>query len=145
MNLTKETAVTGIRKNKQGQVVAFNINRKVWGRGERGGSLLEVGTLEDSEGNEISEQINMCCLGVYGRACGISANRLKGNGMPQNVAKLPKQMNWTVNKSGTDSSNTANKLAGINDRTGTTDASKERRIKARFAKQGIKVRFVGKG
>lgn len=148
MNLTKATAVRGIRKNKAGQVVAFSINRKVWGRGGRGGSLLETEVLENLEGEDTT-QINMCCLGVYGRACGISVKRLKGQGMLSSVSgRRPKQIEWTLNESGGYSdiaSDIAEDLAAINDNSVTSDESKEEKIIAKFAAQGIRVKFVGKG
>jgi len=142
MSLAKRTAVTGVRKNAKGEVIAFNINRKNWGRGKRGGSLLDIRNLEDG-----SQQINMCCLGVYGRACGIGVKRLRGKGMPLDVRNLPKQMSWTIKKYmfGRDNSGAAISLAKTNDANKTSDKKKEATIIRRFAKQGIRVRFVGKG
>lgn len=142
MSLSKRTAVTGVKRDKKGKVIAFNIDRRNWGRGDRGGSLLEVKITKEGD-----KQINMCCLGVYGRACGIGVKRLKNKGMPSQIAgKLPKQMEWTTDLYDFDNDSKACKaLAEINDMESSSDASKEKRIIARFAKQGIKVRFVGKG
>lgn len=147
MSLTKDTAVTGIRKNKAGKVVAFNINRKVWGRGSRGGWLLQVREVVDS----VEKQINMCCLGIYARACGVGVNRLRDNAMPASIpGRLPKSLNVFLEDSelyegSVTNSNLAGKLAEYNDDRDLTDAEREERIIKGFASVGIRVKFVGKG
>jgi hypothetical protein len=138
MNLTKETAVTGVRKNKDGKIVAFNINRKNWGRGFRGGSLLNV--------DKVKKQINMCCLGVFARACGVSTKRLIDVDMPDELnGRIPKDLGQFINSSGKDSTYLALKLAEYNDNKESGDARKEAQIIKGFAEIGVKVRFVGKG
>ena len=147
MNLTKATAVTGIRRNKAGEVTAFNINRKNWGRGTRGGYLLQVRNVIDS----VEKQVNMCCLGIYARACGVGVKRLKELTMPSTIeGRVPKSLNkflitsnWYAGKM--DDSNLAGDLASYNDDTDTSDEEKEALIIAGFAQIGVKVRFVGKG
>jgi hypothetical protein len=143
MNLTKATAVTGIRKNKAGKVTAFNINRKVWGRGQRGGFLLNVKELADSV------QINMCCLGIYARACGVGVKRLKNLAMPSSISgKVPKSLGVFLEPNkhiGIEDTNLASDLASYNDSSDLSDEVREQRIIEGFAEVGIKVRFVGKG
>lgn len=146
MNLTKASAVTGVRKNKKGEVVAFNINRKNWGRGDRGGSLFEYYGVQGQKGQQ--GEINMCCLGVYGRACGISVKRLKNLSMPSQVSgRLPKSFRVFLEESHSSyiDNDLAAELAAYNDNSDTTDETKEREIIEGFGKLGIKVKFVGEG
>jgi hypothetical protein len=143
MSLAQKTHITGVRRGKTGKVVAFNINRKIWGRGERGGKLLAT------KKHNGDEQINLCCLGIYGRACGLGVAKLKGLAMPHQINNLPEQMKWTVatdiEENIYDSSRTAYDLAGFNDDQYEEDANREASIIELFAQQGITVKFVGKG
>ena len=133
------TAVRGVKRDEAGNVIAFNINRKKWGRGENGGWLLQY---KYSQGKQVPR---MCCLGLYARACGVSVNEIYLSAMPSKVGeKLPEQMQWTVQKrnKGRDSK-AALKLADINDDEMTEDEDKEAAIIKHFAKQGITVTFTG--
>lgn len=141
MNLTKATAPTGVKKDKQGNVIAFNINRKVWGRGERGGFLFETRNLNNGK-----KQINMCCLGIFGRACGVSVKRLNKIAMPSSIAgRVPKSLRVFIDFDRGLDTDLADTLAGYNDNQNTTDEEKEHYIIRGFASIGIKVKFVGKG
>lgn len=143
MNLTKASAVTGIRKNKAGMVTAFNINRKTWGRGQRGGYLFNF-IKQNDEGDQI-DQVNMCCLGVYARACGISVKRLNKKSMYSNLnGRLPVGIKLFLVDSYEDT-NLAGDLASFNDSRDSSDDYKEANIIKKFAELGIKVRFVGRG
>ena len=145
MNLPKETAVTGVRRNKAGKVTAFNINRKVWGRGERGGFLLAV---RESPESGTPAQINMCCLGIYARACGVGVKRLKNVAMPSQMeGRIPEALEVFVEHDflGRDDSHVAFDLASINDQRNISDSDREAEITKKFAEIGIKVKFVGKG
>lgn len=113
----------------------LRIERKFWGRGESGGSLL--GIRPDNKGR-------MCCLGFYAKACGISRTEYENRAMPDEVTPngVRKVRAWGLLLN---NPKITQRLAAINDSINSNDLHKETRIKAVFSKLGVKVRFVGKG
>ena len=133
------------------------IDRKKWGRGRTGGSLLT------DEFSEVTGK--MCCLGFFSRNCGFKPKEIRGIGLPEEVienlmndvdtygtmtkAETKEKLFNKLKKRGFDlksfkkiGTGLANKLALINDNTDTTDETKERKITELFGKVGIKVKFV---
>lgn len=121
------------------------IDRRRWGRGSNGGSLLDSSN-------------NMCCLGFQCINLGFKKRDLMGQGMPGDlvdgvtengkdrkqsvIEKRSNKLSWLVEGDRRKrSSNVAVKLAGINDDNDTTDAEKEEQIISLFLENGVKVIF----
>lgn len=125
-----------VQRDEAGKVIAFNIDRRYWGRGTGLGSLLNPATQE------------MCCLGFYSLACGLPYADIENCDLPSSVG-LKKQMNWLkelptlpADRNNGWVSDMEDALARINDDKDLRPYDRERKIKARFAKAGITVNFV---
>ena len=128
-------------------VKEFIIDRSQWlpWEAQRGGSALR---LTGSYGKTADGRTRMCCLGIYLNKCGVPKDTLNGYVMPRElplkiVAKIP---SWL-----SDDDDTAGDLANVNDTANFAIRKGERRIDARekkikalFKKQGVKVKFIGK-
>src|SRR5687768_7332682 len=127
-------------KKEKGRVVAFDINRKFWGRASTAsGSLLDVDT-----------QL-MCCLGFYGLACGLPKKRIANKCYLSDAElseRLKKEFAWLTNNASPISSDEIQlsnslevALAQINDSEVEYKRrdKKERLIKKFFANNGITV------
>jgi hypothetical protein len=154
--LNRKTAVKGVVKDADGKVIAFEIDRRKWGRGDFGGYLLQAETsyFDYDEMATKEQEIAMCCLGIYARACGVPASELLDQSMPSTLGdSLPEQMKWLVR---TEKVNgywgaperrvvdkaLATSLAETNDSQAVKDAQREATIARRFAKRGITVTFT---
>lgn len=110
----------------------LTINRAKWECGTGGGKLLRIDTGK------------MCCLGFFGRSCGISQNALAGKGRPEEVrrSRWPAWLIHGGNKNST--SDDTEDLIFANDDEDINGKQREKRIAELFAKHGIRVRFTGK-
>lgn len=95
----------------------------------------------------------MCCLGFYGKACGLSDASIAEHAdytSPTLVDSIPDEMMWLVEEYKSpingdvemQSSDQAEALIGANDIPNYLNTLRERIIKGLFAKQGIEVEFV---
>lgn len=111
------------------------IDRSKWQRGEGYAQLLD------------DETGKMCCLGIYLRACGKAPSTIANRSFPCQIPNrlFPKEADWLLEGLGEDrfDSAVANKLMYVNDSRMKTEKQRETFIKETFAKQGIKVEFVG--
>ena len=118
-------------------VKEFTINRAKWGRGDSNEGYL----LNDVSGK-------MCCLGFYAKACGLKNKDIIGVTDPASYQSYFFEKNsgtWKTKllKSSRNTS-TCNDLIIINDSMYITDEAREEKIIKKFARIGIKVKFVGK-
>ena len=124
-----------VERDEAGKVVAFDIDRRYWERGNGLGSLLNPETQK------------MCCLGFYSLACGLTYKEIENQDLPSSV-RLRKEMEWLTEESVLPFDKTLSyseyedALAYINDESDLKNSDRERKIKARFAKNGITVNFV---
>lgn len=126
-------AALNVVKDSSGKVISFDIDRNFWSRGLGGSSLL------DGDGQ-------MCCLGFYGLACGMTFDSIESMAYPSSVKKkTPKQIGWLFEDSpfiSDDEKKNQYALADINDRRDVKNYERERKIKRRFARNGIEVNFI---
>lgn len=120
-----------IVKDEDGKVIEFTINRRYW----LNGSNAYFGLLCD-------EFNNKCCLGHYGKACGMPKKELLGKGLYNGINPIPKQMEWLVNENPADTLIVSN-LVNANDSLRLKVKEREEKIIELFAKKGIKVIFTG--
>lgn len=129
-------------KNKKNskKVTKLVIDRKRWMR-TTPGDPEQTGLLFDDSTKK------MCCLGFYCRSLGLSIDKIRNVGTPEELCwygdkDVPWQMenSWLLNEKGRDSADT-NKLVNINDNARITDKEKETSIKKIFAKHDVKVTF----
>jgi hypothetical protein len=142
-------------------IKSFTIDRSRWVRGDIGGESLLL-----------NRQNNMCCLGHYSKACGISESDLKGEGGPTDTvgdkflnknqlgkawlanflqkdteiidwrSKLFKILKDEDNEFWADNTKIAENLMDINDNLYIGEKEREEEIKEEFAKIGVKVKFI---
>lgn len=122
------------KKDENGNVIEFTISRRFWGRGN------------DSSCELLDHNGKMCCLGHYGRACGLSLKSMLHESYPSGLDRVPKQMRWLSEErpQANKWENFENALAGANDDVGigVNNKLREERIQKLFAKRGIKVNFI---
>lgn len=125
------------RRKKAKRVEALIIDRSRWLRGN-----IENSTLLDKEGN-------MCCLGFYSLALGLSKKDILGVDQPDNAVRESCRLypGWLVcqDYGGAAATNDANRLMEDNDAVGVDSRSRERKIARAFKEHGVVVKFVGKG
>lgn len=115
----------------------FTINRKRWQRGK--GWKQSALYLEDNR--------KMCCLGQVARQCGIPVKAIKEEDALAQIeeaserAKLPK---WLTRKSRGQVFNThaCGNAMNINDSEELSDAEREAKLTALFAKHGDELEFI---
>jgi hypothetical protein len=116
------------------------IERKRWLRGADNSALLRDDGL-------------MCCLGFYGEACGIGSDDMLDTADPEEcgTAVLSMWPAWLLGfKNDSDdpddgflrNTGDCGRLIEANDDNRLTDAVREQRIAAIFAKHGVEVEFV---
>jgi hypothetical protein len=107
------------------KVTAFTIYRDHWlhGEGSQESFLLRSGDEK------------MCCIGFYGRACGVSRDELLGMKSPDDLCHLPNEMKWLNRR------RPFNALVRIND-SPADDSLREQKIAFIFATRGIRVIFT---
>jgi hypothetical protein len=122
------------------EVKSFVINRSEWLPREAQRLGGESFLLHPENGR-------MCCLGLYLRECGISASTLIGRKMPHNISSQAKLPDWMLGYHDGNSSDTALKLAKLNDAVDDFEemplGEREALIVEVFASLGIEVRFKG--
>jgi len=119
------------RGNKMEDVVGeFTIDRKEWLRGE---GVYQSYLLRARDGKR-------CCVGIYLKACGMSDEELSGvtgaNEKPV-CDLLPQEAGWLLNWE------LLGHLYVDNDERSTSESEREERIAEGFARNGIKVNFIG--
>lgn len=112
-------------KKRKDTPTDFTVERETWCRGGKGAKNPLL----------LTEDGYRCCLGFWGRACGVSDRRMLGKGMPRMV------LGWKGRPIDDD---VLQEIAGDNDSTLITDAERERRLRAEFKNHGITIRFTGK-
>jgi hypothetical protein len=119
-------------------ITEFVVDRIKWLRGE---GSLESSLFRPTDGK-------MCCLGFYGKACGLTEEDMKHLGAPFQVRNIvnnfPEEMMWLVEKleQRYDSSPDCYCAMSTNDAGILTDDEREEKIKTIFAKHGITVAFI---
>lgn len=117
----------------------FTVKRSKWLRGNGG-----VSQLLNNEGK-------MCCLGFYGRECGLRPQDIRDQATPSDVDDTRDEKIWNTFLIKDDTINTLNsprdskaavKLMRINDSKALSDEKREEKLTAEFLKWGIKVKFV---
>lgn len=114
----------------------FTIDRRIWYRGEDGGSYLYR-----------SEDRKQCCVGIYLRACGVAVKDVRDQTtaarMVEEGGVIPSRAGWLNDLSGEwpASSTAASMLYAIND--AAKEAGREQRLASIFARHGETVRFIG--
>lgn len=115
-------------------VKEFTIDRSKWLRGEGSADSFLV---RASDGK-------MCCLGFYGKACGILKKEMRGMQEPDEVGqKFEDAAPWLFDGVSGPSGVCAT-LMRENDTVGGVGRDRERKVKELFAEHGVKVKFVGK-
>lgn len=112
----------------------YTVNRKMWGRGGKGGHS----SLRNNRGKQ-------CCLGFVGRQCGIPIFHLKNEPLPSEVLseeQCKKWPKWFINSSTKRSTQDVYKAAALNDSKDITDKVREAKLKKLFAKHGDRIVFV---
>ena len=90
----------------------------------------------------LNDEGEMCCLGFYLRQCGMPQKVLRNQASPFDVKDtIPKQARWLLNEEGQNSAS-CNSLISINDVGTKNDKKRERKIKKRFGKHNVEVKFV---
>lgn len=90
----------------------------------------------------------MCCLGFACKAAGVDAKGLLEVGMPDDLKhasrkKVYQAFPWLFDSVSTDlNSDTASKLASVNDADDLTNTQRKRKVIALFKANGVKVKFV---
>ncbi len=119
-------------------VTSFVIDRQKWAPGLMGQCILSKLLNSDNGGK-------MCCLGFYGKACGIPNEKLENANFLTYISE-DKQFDWLKNASIEPSSNSwgtlERDLALINDRLYENEPNREEKIKSIFADNGITVNFI---
>lgn len=125
-------------KTDNKQITELKINRRKWGTGDEGGSLL----------NPVTGK--MCCLGFFCLAAGVPKAELEGEPMPAGIKdcleypKLKTVVNFQkrVNKFVT------TQLSTVNDSEApkfvNNPKAREARIAKLFGELGVTVEFTGK-
>lgn len=117
----------------------FTIDRAKW---------LQAGhpaIKEDRVESQLCDsQGRMCCLGFYLNSCGVAKSAMRRDLLPSDVVMLdsPKEIQWLF-EFDVSSRRNESVLASMNDAVGVTQHRREQQIRREFAKQGIKVKFVG--
>lgn len=125
------------------KIKTLTIDRKKWGRGETGGSLLDGQTKKQ------------CCLGFFALECGFNRKNIKNVSEPQELVNRKKINKEKFDKlqpllkkdyDHGDNIYTHSKNTGIlmevNDSIKLTDIEREEKIIKYFKKIGVKVRFI---
>lgn len=117
------------------KVKSFVIDRGKWINGHIMtifGSDVDSALLEPDTGL-------MCCLGIYGKACGIPEKEMKGKGLPGNL-----QLKYRRPYDIFDGFLQLSMIAEDNDDVLMTDSGREACISAAFKEAGVAVTFKGK-
>lgn len=116
-------------------------DRKKWARGRPGiNGKARFNLLLDGCGN-------MCCLGIYLRACGVSAEDILGACDPNDMdnSAVPDEAQWLFKEGNIDgASEDTCGLVLCNDKS-TRQTADEKLITAIFAKHDVDFQFVGSG
>src|SRR5690242_7689418 len=121
----------------------FTIDRSKWlcGRlrhkieGGNGDSMMYAKSLNRS-----------CCLGILADSCGVSKKELSATGVPSELEQrgtLPKVMNFLTEEK-SDGYKRQSDYVRVNDNDELHQKDRERQLTKLFAKDGIKVKFVGR-
>lgn len=119
---------------KMKQVKEFTIDRSKWHTGSPARDAKKKHGADSAL--YVPENKRMCCLGFFGKACGLTQKDISGRALLSSVNGYDV---WEEILPHVDQE----QLSGINDGTSIL-STKEKKIKAIFAKNGIKVKFVGK-
>lgn len=132
---------------KDKKLKKLTIDRRKWGRGNTGGSLLNKNGLK-------------CCLGFACTALGFKNRDILDEGIPSDLVSTytkekarsksveksrAKKLDWLVEENGSGkfrASSAVNQLVGINDDSLTSDNYKEAEITRIFKENGVKVKFI---
>lgn len=112
----------------------FTIDRSKWARG--GDSLL----LDPDSGN-------MCCLGFYALACGVSVSAISGEPVYSDlddsaIEELPSRLVSPRDNSWPRVTTLHDDIVNMNDDAGVAETDREVRIASLFASIGVTVEFV---
>lgn len=137
----------------------FTVDRSKWDRGKIFENVRAEDGVDESTYLLHPSDGAMCCLGFYLKSCGVADSYLRDHGGPKDAARpmlskgrrIPAQMKWLLEGeehypaySVVDDSELAQKLMNVNDKEGLSGREREKKIAAIFAKQGVKVKFVGR-
>lgn len=106
----------------------FVIDRSEWACGQE-----SWGSLADSHGT-------YCCLGLLGKACGVSDQDMRNFGYPA-TDENPEHRKYPL---GLNDPSITRPIAAVNDNPDIPQDKRERELKRMFADEGVKVTFRGK-
>lgn len=118
----------------------YTIDRTKWLRGE--GSMVSDLLREDGK---------MCCLGQIAKQCGLKPKELRNTASPMSLDQKPaekfrKALPWLLKVDKVDAEFENTHICGVamevNDREKLSDAKREARLTAIFAKRGIELEFI---
>lgn len=124
------------------------IKRNKWVNGSNGSDILKPLT-KFGYINLLNDQGKMCCLGFLARVCGLKPKDIKAIPGPEGLSdKAIKKIQGTpfsklFTKAGIQSP-ICNSLINANDNDKFKPETREKRIKERMKKIGVKVTFVDK-
>lgn len=99
----------------------------------------------------LREDGQMCCLGQISKQCGLKPKDLRNVASPMSLdqkpaEKLRKVLPWLLKVEKVDAELTNTHVCGVamevNDRENLSDAKREARLTAIFAKRGIELEFI---
>lgn len=143
-----------IINKKYKDIKSFTIKESIWARGNQSPEGLNA---------LLNKDRTMCCLGQYGKSCGISNDVLYMAGVPSVVEKVSKNKAWIANLNqkeleyvkwetklisrraifDTDCDSTiCDDLVEINDDVDISDEERKVKLKKKFAEMKVKVRFI---
>lgn len=130
-----------------GRVKEFTIDRSKWLQGKYARHIEVTEGYSQKCDSYLRNETNQmkCCLGFYASACGVrgitGVTTLAGLQDPE---KKKVDQRFFAKDSIWDDSVMASNLMGKNDDDNLSDEAREKYVKERFAKLGVKVKFVGK-
>lgn len=138
----------------------FTIKRSEWARGNINRPGDEYGQIQTNR--LFNKEINtFCCLGIFGRECGVSPEVMANEAEPDDIIKdakidlktIPtiyqkKLLDFSLfdeeeeNYEEITCSNLSSECMSINDDTSLTEEEREFKLKKEFNKHGVQVIFV---
>ncbi len=96
------------------------------------------------EASLLMDDGKMCCLGFFGKSCGVSSKNLLGNSNPYNVPKAKRTKRFTkfcFDEDG-EEKGIIDQLVHANDNPGMDLSKRKRKIAGLFRKMGVEVKFI---
>lgn len=134
--MTFDISSLNIQKDDNDKVTEFTVDRTYWYRGN-GNTNSRLLRKEDGD---------MCCLGFYSLACGLSKTKILDKSFPSSVKyngeKIPDEMLWLLEGREAHGEWLEDIIGSFNDDSDIFDNEREAQILKNFADQGIKVNFI---